>query len=165
MYVKNDIKVFFKSGYVLFWPIPSKVKQICTKSSIYFKLARGWTRKDKGNYSLKVISCVHSLWPNDYSQHLDICIIPSYNRGFLIVQWCLIMFCGRSCRKCKKLIADMWALRAAYTSIFIWPCCPYRGLREVEMHVYIHLWWRGWGRSNTTNGRLKYWGRLQRRWG
>ena len=40
---------------------------------MYFNLARGWTIKDKGNSSLKVISFVYSLRPNDYSQPPDIC--------------------------------------------------------------------------------------------
>ena len=59
---------------------------ICTKSSIYFKLARSWTRWDKVNCSSKVISFVYSLWPNEYSQPPDICLISSYNIWFPIVQ-------------------------------------------------------------------------------
>ena len=73
-----------------FGPIPSKVRCICTKSSIYFNLARGWTWKDKGNSSFKVISCVYSLWPNDYSEPPDIFLIPSYNRELPIVHWNII---------------------------------------------------------------------------
>ena len=33
-----------------------------------------------------MISCVYSLWPSDYSQPPDICLIPSYNRELPIVQ-------------------------------------------------------------------------------
>ena len=35
--------------------------------------------------NLKVISCVYNLWPNDYSQPLDISLIHSYNRALPIV--------------------------------------------------------------------------------
>ena len=32
-----------------------------------------------------MIRYVYSLWPNDYSQPPDICLIPSYNRALPIV--------------------------------------------------------------------------------
>ena len=44
---------------------------------------------DKENSCLKVISCVYSLWPNDYCQPPDIFVIPSYNSGSPIVHWML----------------------------------------------------------------------------
>ena len=34
-----------------------------------------------------MISCVYNLWPDDYSQFLDIFLIHSYNRALPIVQW------------------------------------------------------------------------------
>ena len=37
------------------------------------------------NSSIKVISCLYSQFSNDYYQPSDICLIPSYNRGFPFV--------------------------------------------------------------------------------
>ena len=34
-----------------------------------------------------MISCVYNLWPNNYSQTLDIFLIHSYNRALPIVHW------------------------------------------------------------------------------
>ena len=86
--------------------IPSKVRCICTKSSISVNLARGWTWENKGNSSLEVISCVNNLWPNDYSQPPDICLIQSYNRAFPIVQWVKCTWLGNVSENIKLIQYD-----------------------------------------------------------
>ena len=52
-----------------------------------------------------MISCVCSLWPNDYSQPPDILLIPSFNRELPIVQCCWIV----------QKLASSWTMQQHFT--------------------------------------------------
>ena len=80
-----------------------------------------------------MISCVYNLWPNDYSQFLDIFLILNYNRPLTIVHWYINIFTS-------SVYPGAWIWNRDWVNQHILTCCMV--FMKVKYNIDSDIeWW------------------------